>query len=222
MSNILIAHPLCPFSRMIRMILKEFNIPFSLKIEKFWEKNDVINNYNPAQELPIYISNNHVICDYIAIMGYISETIEDDFLKGRTAFDNAEIRRLTNWFASKIYHDSIKHILFEKVIRFYLKEGEPISNTIRAAKANLEKHLMYLSFLLEDAQWLVANRISYCDIAAAAQLSCLDYLGEINWDNFPFVKNWYAVMKSRPSFRDILNDRINGFAPDKNYTNLDF
>jgi glutathione S-transferase len=222
MSNILIAHPLCPFSRMIRIILKELQIPFDQKIEKFWEKNDIINNYNPAQELPIFISHDHVICDTNAIIGYIFDTTGNDFLSGKTAFDNAEIRRLTNWFGSKIYHDAIKHILFEKVIRFYLKEGEPVSSIIRIAKDNLEKHLMYLSFLLEDAQWLVANKISYCDIAAAAQLSCLDYLGEINWDNFPFVKNWYAVIKSRPSFRDILNDRINGFTPDKNYTNLDF
>lgn len=222
MSNILISHPLCPFSRMIRIILKEFNIPFTNKIENFWETNHTINNYNPAQEIPIYITNNNVICDPLAIIGYISEIVENDTLIGNSPLNNAEIRRLTNWFSYKIYNDSIKHILFEKIIRFYLKEGEPVSSIIRIAKSNLEKHLMYLSFLLEDAQWMVSNRISYCDIAAAAQLSCLDYLGEVNWDNFPFVKDWYAVIKSRPSFRDILNDRISGFTPDKNYKNLDF
>jgi len=50
----------------------------------------------------------------------------------------------------------------------------------------------------------------------------IDYLGEVPWDNYPKVKSWYALVKSRPSFKPILQDRVSGFVPPKQYANPDF
>jgi glutathione S-transferase len=36
------------------------------------------------------------------------------------------------------------------------------------------------------------------------------------------MKEWYALLKSRPSFRPILEDRIAGFAPPEYYSDPDF
>ena len=70
--------------------------------------------------------------------------------------------------------------------------------------------------------WLVGEKITLADIAAAAHLSVVDYLGVIPWDDYPEVKEWYALIKSQPSFRPILADRVLGFTPPKYYANLDF
>ena len=53
-------------------------------------------------------------------------------------------------------------------------------------------------------------RITYADLAAAAALSVLDYLGEIDWRDDAAAREWYTRVKSRPSFRPLLADRVRG------------
>ena len=65
-------------------------------------------------------------------------------------------------------------------------------------------------------------RQSAADITAAAHLSSLDYLGDVPWDAHEPAKEWYARIKSRPSFRQILSDHVPGVAPPKHYPDLDF
>ena len=60
------------------------------------------------------------------------------------------------------------------------------------------------------------------DISAAANLSILDYLGDIPWDDYKNAKLWYSKIKSRPCFKDILKDNIKGILPARHYANLDF
>ena len=60
------------------------------------------------------------------------------------------------------------------------------------------------------------------DLAAAGQLSALDYIDFVPWDKFERVKDWYARLKSRPSMRPILRDRIEGLPPPSHYDNPDF
>jgi glutathione S-transferase len=50
----------------------------------------------------------------------------------------------------------------------------------------------------------------------------LDYTGDVDWQISPPVREWYARMKSRPSFRPLLTDRIPGMPPPAHYTDLDF
>jgi glutathione S-transferase len=53
-------------------------------------------------------------------------------------------------------------------------------------------------------------------------LSSIDYLGEVPWENYSAAKSWYARMKSRPSFRSLLADRMPGARPPDAYADLDF
>ena len=60
------------------------------------------------------------------------------------------------------------------------------------------------------------------DFAAAAQLSCLDYVSDVPWDKYEAVKDWYVKIKSRPAFRSLLADQVPGFRPAPHYADLDF
>jgi glutathione S-transferase len=60
------------------------------------------------------------------------------------------------------------------------------------------------------------------DVAAGAHLSCLDYINDVPWADHEPAREWYARLKSRPSFRAILADHIPGEPPPKHYANLDF
>ncbi|TIS16576.1 MAG: glutathione S-transferase family protein, partial [Mesorhizobium sp.] len=66
------------------------------------------------------------------------------------------------------------------------------------------------------------NKVTYADLAAAATLSVLDYLGEIDWREHAAAREWYTRVKSRPSFRPLLTDRVRGLSPVSHYADLDF
>jgi glutathione S-transferase len=100
--------------------------------------------------------------------------------------------------------------------------GQPNSTAIRAGKSNLGYHLEYITYLAERRRWLAGDHFSLADISAAAHLSSLDYLGDVPWDEHEPAKEWYARVKSRPSFRPLLADHIPGITPPAHYTDLDF
>ena len=81
---------------------------------------------------------------------------------------------------------------------------------VRAARSNLRYHLRYIGHLIGARNWLAGDRLTYADLAAAAHLSCLDYLGDVQWDENETAKIWYARVKSRPSFRPLLAERLPG------------
>jgi len=64
--------------------------------------------------------------------------------------------------------------------------------------------------------------MTLADFAAASHLSCLDYISDVDWNRHSVVKDWYATIKSRPSFRPLLVDHLSGFPPPDHYSNLDF
>ncbi len=64
--------------------------------------------------------------------------------------------------------------------------------------------------------------MTLADFAAAAHLSALDYISDVDWNRSAVVKDWYAKIKSRPAFRNILADQVPGFLPPPHYADLDF
>ena len=141
---------------------------------------------------------------------------------GRRHPDRAEVRRIIEWFDIKFEKEVTQNILFEKVYRRLMGYGQPSSEAIRAGKKNLNYHMDYITFLLKDRAWLAGDYFTLADITAAAHISSLDYLGDIDWEGQEKTKEWYALIKSRPSFREILEDRITGFRPPSHYMDPDF
>ena len=93
---------------------------------------------------------------------------------------------------------------------------------MRAARHNIRYHLAYIGWLAHTRDWLAGEQLSLADLAAAAHLSSVDYLGDVPWNADEIAKNWYARVKSRPAFRAILADTLAGLPPSASYANLDF
>ena len=122
-----------------------------------------------------------------------------------------------------MHREVTREALYEKVYaREQLSTHTPDTDTLRAVRSNLRYHMSYLSYLADQRRWLAGDELSLADLTAAAQLSVLDYLSEVPWENYPLTKEWYARIKSRPSFRGVLADRIPGVPPPLHYTDLDF
>jgi glutathione S-transferase len=228
----LIQYRLCPLSRSVRLALAEMRMEVELAEEKPWEFRDAFLAINPAGELPVLIdADAPPVCGVYAIAEYLGEQPADDpeeekpfaLFPGRRP-ERAEVRRATDWFNGKLHREVSCELLHEKVYGG-LNKGSghvPDTNILRAARANLRYHMSYVNHLADERRWLAGDAMSFADLAAAAQFSSLDYLGEVPWEEFPVAKSWYARMKSRPAFRAILADRIPGVSPPGSYADLDF
>ena len=214
---------LSPFARKIRVVLKEKNLDFTMKVEKTWERRPEFLALNPAGEVPVLIEpDGSVLADANAIAEFLDEVYRDKLLLGLNPLDRAEVRRLTAWFDGKLNREVTEPLVGEKMMKRFLGLGAPDSGAIRAGKANLGYHLDYITFLVERRRWLAGDHFSLADISAAAHLSALDYIGDVPWDAHEPAKEWYARIKSRPSFRPLLADHIPGAPPPKHHADLDF
>lgn len=226
--RILYHHPVSPFARKVRLLLAEKHIDFELRQENFWERRRLFLAINPAAQVPVLqeleesTNKKHIISDSVAICEYIEERDSAESLIGNDIHERAEARRIAGWFNNKFYYEVTKLIVDEKILKFLRKEGEPNSHYIRAAKSNITDHMDYISYLLKARKWLAGEKFSIADITAASQISLIDFLGDVDWERNPDVKEWYCLIKSRPSFRQFFDDFIPGFEPSKNYKLLDF
>lgn len=217
--------PLSPFCRKIRIQLREKGLDHELLDEPIWDRREEFFAMNPAGEVPVLQEDNELILSgSYAIGEYLEEAYPDHppKLMGATLEERAEIRRLMTWFDLKFYQEVTQCILYEKVFRPLMHDGQPDSIIIRMGKQNIKYHLDYIAFLTRDHRYLVGDRLTLADVAAASHLSSLDFLGDVPWEHNGFAKEWYAIIKSRPSFRPLLADRVRGFKPPHWYENPDF
>ena len=218
---------LCPFSRKVRIALSEKKLNYDLVIEKSWERRKAFLALNPAGEVPVLLeindeNSNIVLADSSSICEYLEDSHPTPPLIAGAATDRAEIRRLIAWFDLKFYREVTRNLVDEKINKRFLGLGAPSSIAIRAGHSNIGTHLSYIEYLMERQNWLAGDKFSLADISAAAQLSCVDYINDVPWEEYPEAKSWYARLKSRPSVRPLLADRIPGVPPPKHYANLDF
>ena len=214
---------LSPFSRKVRIVLKEKGLEFDPAVEKYWERRPDFLALSPAGQVPVLVEpDGQVLADSQAICEYLDETYPDRPLLGSAPAERAEARRLVAWFDQKFHREVTRHLTQEKLLKRFMGMGQPDSELIRAGNQNMVYHLEYVAFLSERRTWLAGDDFSLADIAAAAQISCLDYLGDVPWDEHGAAREWYARIKSRPSFRSLLGDHIPGAPPPKHYADLDF
>lgn len=215
-------HPLDPFSRKVRLALAEKNLACELKEVEPWQREEAFLALNPAVEVPVLEDKGAVVADSNAITEYLEESYREAPLLGRSAAARAETRRLVGWFDVKFVREVTDLVWREKLLKRVKRSGVPNSEAVRAGLANVNIHLAYVAFLFERRTWLAGDHLSLADLAAAAQLSVMDYLGDVPWDRHPGARDWYAKIKSRPSFRPLLRDRLVGLKPPPHYDDLDF
>ncbi len=199
------------------------SLDFEMKVEKVWDRRPEFLAVNPAGSVPVLVEpDGRVIAAHNAIVEYIEEVYPDQPLIGTDPGSRAEVRRLVAWFDEKFGREVTDNLVEEKIMKRFLGMGEPSSSAIRAGHANIHHHLDYIAWLMERRKWLAGDEFSLADIAAAAHLSAVDYLGDVPWDDHEAAKEWYMKVKSRPAFRPLLADSIPGCPPPKHYADLDF
>lgn len=198
-----------PFSRKVRVVLAEKGLEFDLQIEKIWERRTEFLALNPAGDVPVLIeedgttlANSQVICEYL------EEVYPDVNLLGDNPVQRSETRRLVSWFDVKFDREVTSNLVGEKLMKTFLKQGDPHGPSVRAGHANIHYHLDYIGFLTEKRAWLAGEDFSLADIAAATHLSCIDYMGDVPWEEHPAARRWFEQVVARESFQPLLNDSV--------------
>ena len=215
--------PISPYARKVRLALAEKHLAFELRLEKPWDRRPAYLELNPSGSIPTLVEENgFAVPDSWVICEYLDEAYPDTPLLGHTLAERVEIRRLVAWLDGKFAQEVTRHLYGEKVIKRLSSAGHPDAAALRVGFVNLKTHLTYIGWLAETRKWLGGNTLSLADLAAAAHLCTLDFLGDVDWGAVPAARDWYARMKSRPSFRPLLADRMIGISPPRHYADLDF
>ncbi|TAN64195.1 MAG: glutathione S-transferase family protein, partial [Magnetospirillum sp.] len=125
-------HPLCPFSRLVRVVMAEKKLDFEPQIEKFWERRADFVALNPAGEVPVLVEEGGTaLCDSLAIAEYLDEVHREPPLLPSDPLARAEIRRLVAWFGVKFHAEVTANLVGEKVFkRLSSQHAEPDSRKI--------------------------------------------------------------------------------------------
>jgi glutathione S-transferase len=224
-------HPFCPHSRFVRLVLGEYGLDLQLVEERVWERREAFLLLNPAGTTPLLTSDD---TPPVPGAGIIAEYLDETHgakMNGRrllpaTSAERVEVRRLMAWFNEKFFEEASNPLVTERIYKRFMSEenggGAPATEVIRAAKANVRYHLAYIGWLAQTRNYLAGDNLTYADLAAAAHLSAIDYLGDVPWIEDEAAKAWYARVKSRPSFRPLLSEWLAGVPASRTYVDLDF
>lgn len=210
-------------SRKVRIALREKDLAFEMVLQKPWERQPELLALNRGGEVPVLVEpHGTVLADGQAICEFLEEVYPQRPLLPRDPPSRAEVRRLVGWFDGKFAREVTDTLVGEKMIKRMTRRDTPNSALIRLGLSSIRYHLDYIGELAEQRRWLGGDSFSLADITAAAHLSAVDYLGDVPWSDCEPAKDWYARIKSRPSFRPILADHVPGAPPPQHYADLDF
>ena len=224
-------HPFCPFSRFARLALSEYGLAPRFIEERPWERRNEFLTLNPAGTTPVLLEEGRPpVPDATIIAEFLDETRGAELgelrLLPQDINARIEVRRLMAWFNQKFAEEVSSPLVGERIFKRHMTSpqggGSPDMNVIRPALSNIRYHLAYIGWLVRTRDWLAGSRMTYADLAAAAHLSSVDYLGDVPWNEDEAAKVWYARVKSRPSFRPLLAEVQAGLPPSKTYADLDF
>jgi glutathione S-transferase len=216
--------PLCPFSRKVRLLLGEKGVGYDLVREYPWERRDEFLDLNPSGQTPVMVDDKTgtTLLHSSAICEYFEETEQKAPMISGTAPNRAEIRRLASWFDESFYNQVVAPLMHERMEKRLINRTAPDTAVLRQAMKTANQLLDYVDWLLDHRAWLGGPTLSLADLAGAAHISVADYLGGVDWRGHKQTRDWYSGLKSRPSFRPLLSERMEGVPPPAHYDKPDF
>src|SRR2546423_8502533 len=205
---------LSPPSRFARLLIAEKRLTF-----------DPVAPEDTTEQLPVFVDMDGTRAVGLwAIVDHLEGGYPEHPLTPEDAALRAETLRLLDRAMGPLHENVTCRIVYEKASQRFtgaLAKRAPDMEAIRAGREALKPALQAIGAQAEGHGYLAARECTLGDLAVAAHISALDYFGEIPWAEFPAAAEWYLRMKSRPSFRSLLADRVPGQPPVSNYAELD-
>ena len=217
--------PIDPLARTVRLVMGEKRCSVDSVMALPWSPPQDLQDLAPGARAPAFLDTTseekvtaigtHAICEHL------EESIPSPRLIPFIASEKAEARRLWQW-SEAAFAEVNGTLLTERVNQWVRRSKTTNSAALRTGMHALKGHMTFLDALSGQRAYLAGRSLTIADLSVAAHLSAYDYFGDVPWDLTPDLKDWYSRIKSRPSFRTLLADRIDGTRPPKHYADLDF
>ena len=187
---------------------------------------DSVQAADGRNPMPVLVEMDGTRCEGVwAILDYLEGHYPDHPLAPEDEGERRQSLRWLDWAMGPFHEQVTQRIVYEKAGQRFTgapaRRG-PDKNVIRLGREEIKAALAEIGKAAESNGNLAGRAPSLGDLAVAAHLSTLDYFGEVPWEEYPACTEWYVRMKSRPSFRSILADRVPGQPPVAHYAELDF
>ena len=165
-----------------------------------WSRCSLGPSRRPAPPQPgvgarVLVDGQSVVSDSQAITDLSRGGYPEVGLLGQDQAQRDETRRLVAWFDTKLNREVTELLWREKLVKRWARKGFRARRCCaRGAEHPLPPGLHRLS--LPARKWLAGDQLTLADLAAAAHLSVLDYMGDVPWDARHRARDWYAKMKS--------------------------
>jgi glutathione S-transferase len=205
---------LSPPSRFARLLIAEKRLACD------WLTPEDLNEH-----LPVFVETDGSRLQGLwAIVDHLEGNYPERPLTPEDGAVRAESLRLLDWAMGPFLDSVTRRIVYERASQRYTgstARRAPDMEIVRAGREALRGSLAEIGAMAERNGCLAGRDCSLGDLAVAAHLSALDYFGEVPWNDFPASAEWYMRIKSRPSFRTLLADRVPGQPPVSHYADLD-
>ena len=217
--------PLDPGCRTVRLALEEKRAETDLRLCRPGVPISELPELPPGTELPVLMDTSGeqkiIASGTHAILEYLEGLEAGPRLMPFLAKDRAEVRRLWQWSETS-FGEVNRTLLAERENQWVRRSKQSDTARLRDGIHALKSKIAFLEGLAGMRPYMAGRTLSLADLSIAAHLSAYDYFGDVPWDLTPDLKQWYARMKSRPSFRPLLADKVEGTRPPRHYADLDF
>ncbi len=188
-----------PFVRKVIVFAAEKGIEVEVQPAGFGRGADGYFSASPFGKIPALEEGDFLLCDSTAIITYM------DAIKPGTEMIPADprARARTIWyeeFGDTVVQPSGMKIFFNRVVAKAVKQPQDLEAADRAEAQEMPKYHDYLESVIPTSGWLVEDRFTLADLAAACPLInvgyCSDGLSAATW---PKTAAWLAAVKARPS-----------------------
>ncbi|MEM1105572.1 MAG: glutathione S-transferase family protein [Pseudomonadota bacterium] len=214
-----------PVGRTARLALAEKRIAFEAVETRPWAVHPDMESLGPGAAPPAFIDTGSegriTLLGSHALLEYLEATYPSARLIPAGHQDAGEARRLWRWCEDS-FQVVTETLLAERIAQWVRRDRQPDSAALRKGAHALRGRLTFLNALAETRSYLAGRHLTVADLAVAAHLSSVDYFGDLDWSAVPDLRAWYGRMKSRPSFRGVLADLVEGTRPAAHYADLDF
>ncbi|WBW71123.1 glutathione S-transferase Gst1 [Schizosaccharomyces osmophilus] len=205
------------------LALKELNLPYETIYHDF-EKNEQKNErhlaYNPNGRLPTLIdhhNNDYTIWESDAILAYLTDRYDKE-RKISLPHDHPDYHHLLQYL---FFQSSGQGVIWGQASWFKSYHPEPVASAITRYRNEVKRVLGVLETILQDKEYLVADKCTIADLSFVnwnARLSYLfspgkhdikeELLPQLDFEKeFPKTYAWHQRLVERPAVAATLKER---------------
>ena len=188
-----------PFVRKVLVFAAEKGIETEVRMAGFGRGDPGYLEGSPFGKIPALEDGDFLLCDSTAIITYMDALRREPNLIPT----EARARARTVWFeefGDTIAQQAGQKIFFNRAVAKRLKREPDLVAADRAEAEEMPKIYDYLEKMLPESGWLVEDRFTLADLAAACPIINVGYCSDgLDAGRWPRVAAWLAAVKARPS-----------------------